>query len=114
MRWWKGWVPSEARVRYGPEGHPGCPVVHRGWAVVPGRVGTVPPGMGCPVSAAMILSRLRKMTDDQLCRWVTARRGCYSGAEAKALEAFLLELPFNGRALPAHLFQQKTPAGTGD
>ena len=52
----------------------------------------------------MVLSRLRKMTDDQLCRWVTARRGCYSGSEAKALEAFLLELPFNGRALPAHLF----------
>lgn len=34
-------------------------------------------------------------------------------SEAKALEAFLLELPFNGRALPAHLFQQKTPARTG-
>lgn len=39
--------------------------------------------------------------------------GCYSGAEAKALEFFILELPFNGRALPAHLFQQKTPARTG-
>ena len=61
----------------------------------------------------MVLSRLRKMTDDQLCRWVTARRGCYSGAEAKALEAFLLELPFNGRALPAHLFNEKTPGRTG-
>ena len=61
----------------------------------------------------MILARLRKMTDDQLCRWVTARRGCYSGAEAKALEAFLLELPFNGRALPAHLFNEKTPGRTG-
>lgn len=51
----------------------------------------------------MALSRLRKMTDDQLCRWVTARRGCYPGAEDKALEAFLLELPFN----------KKTPGQTG-
>lgn len=61
----------------------------------------------------MILARLRKMTDDQLCAWVTARRGCYSGAEFKALEFFLLELPFNGRALPAYLFQEKTPGRTG-
>jgi hypothetical protein len=61
----------------------------------------------------MILARLRKMTDDQLCRWITARQGCYSGAEAKALDAFLLELPFSGRALPAHLFQEKTPGRTG-
>ena len=60
--------------------------------------------MGCPVSAASVLATLRKMTDDQLCAWVTARQGCYSGAEHKALEVFLLELPFNGRALPAHLF----------
>lgn len=107
MRLLKGSVPSEGRVRYGPEGHPGSPVVHRCWAGVPGRVGVVPPGLGCPVSAAMILARLRKMTDDQLCRWVTARRGCYSGAESKALEAFLLELPFSGRALPAHLFTSR-------
>ena len=62
---------------------------------------------------AEILRHLRKMTDDQLCAWITARQGCYSGAESKALEAFLLELPFNGRALPSHLFPQKTPDWTG-
>ena len=55
--------------------------------------------------------------DHEAERWLLASLASLASpgreSEAKALEAFLLELPFNGRALPAHLFQQKTPARTG-
>lgn len=63
--------------------------------------------------ASSILSRLRNMTDDQLCRWVTARCGDYTQAEREAVSAFMLELPFNGRALPVGMFNKKAPSGTG-
>lgn len=40
----------------------------------------------------MTLQRLRAMSDDQLCRWISARRGAYSAQERAALSLFLAEI----------------------
>lgn len=43
------------------------------------------------MSAAAILIRLRKMTADQLARWICARQGCFSRHEREAMDAFQAE-----------------------
>ena len=44
-----------------------------------------------PMSAASVLAMLRKMTADQLARWICARQGCFSRHEREALDAFQSE-----------------------
>lgn len=43
------------------------------------------------MSAASVLAMLRKMTADQLARWICARQGCFSRHEREALDAFQSE-----------------------
>ena len=40
---------------------------------------------------ASVLAMLRKMTADQLARWICARQGCFSRHEREALDAFQSE-----------------------
>lgn len=44
---------------------------------------------------------LKTMTDDQLCRWLCARRGVFSGQEKAALRRLLDEMPHRAQAIPA-------------
>ena len=43
---------------------------------------------------------LERMTDDQLCAWVCARRGAYSAQERDAIHAFLDSMPHRAEAIP--------------
>jgi len=50
---------------------------------------------------------LERMTDDQLCRWVCARRGVYSAQEREAIHAFLDSMPHRAEAIPASWLKGK-------